>query len=207
MQLKKEEIASILSKAVSDSLGQAAPAAGTTPDTRIASVETAIQSLTKQIQTLADLAATGFQKPKTVEELTAEMQKSIETNLTAVINKALGKEDDKVAVPGTKAEFQKMIEDTIMGILEKTAKETGKPKGKGKDSAADLEKAISDDDVQEITDQLLDDAGVEKTDKAGNPLSKEARTKRFNLDKALGDMLSAKHPSNKDADNDEDDNE
>ena len=106
MQLKKEEIAAILSKAVSDSLGQAAPAAGTTPDVRIASIETSIQSLTKQIQTLADLASTGFQKPKTVEELTAEMQKSIETNLTAVINKALGKEDDKVAVPGTKAEFQ-----------------------------------------------------------------------------------------------------
>jgi hypothetical protein len=203
MKFTAQEINSILGKAIDSALsnGAAQPEAGADANNnRIVTIEKNLGVLSSQLSKLVELSATGFEKPKSVEDVVADMGKSLEAKFTALLTKAVKPEEAAASepIPQTKGEFQKMMTDTIMEILEKKVKKTEPPKGKGKDN---LEK----DNANGNEEEVIIDSQIEKTDKNGNALTKEQRLARQNLDTFLGKMISGnKNASDADTDDDAD---
>jgi hypothetical protein len=186
MKMKPEEITAMLNKAIESAVGHSQPETG---DTRVIALEKAVASMSAQFSKMVELASTGFEKPKSMEDIVADLGKTLDSKITTAIAKATGKDTDVEPIPQTKGDLRKMLEEVVVSVLEKSAKDKGKPKGQGKDA---LEKAIDnldDADVQTVTDEALAEIETETT--LGKQLTKEQRSARLHLDETIGNILDA----------------
>lgn len=187
MKFTKDEIGSILEKAVGTALQGSAPQSDA-GDVRITNLEKNVSGIANQISKIAELASTGFEKPKSMEDMFKEMSDNIDKKIEKAIKASKGEADENEPIPQTKGEMKKMLEDTIAGILDKKVQKKNDPKGKGKDSLEKTIDELGDEDVQKLVDDAVED--VEEEDSMGNPLSKKARANRAALDKHLGKIMS-----------------
>ena len=202
MKLKKDDIQSILEKAVGSALGNTEVTAGDNSDARIAGLEKSISGVAAQVAAIAEMAANGFEKPKTAEEAIEDFTKTIPEMIEKAVAKATGKEEADEKLPETKEDLNKMIADAVTATLEKSLGKKDDPKGEGKD---DLEKALDNADDDDEVDLGEDDGedSVEKTlsaeltDAAGNELSKTQREKRQGLDDYFGKLMTQNHKEEK----------
>ena len=183
MKMSADEIQALLSKAIESAIGSEEPAASAAAPATDTSKQ--ISALSAQVAALAKAAATGFEKPKTMEEMVAEAMAPITKQLEE-LKKDVKPEPEVVPLPKTAEELQKMIADSVAAAL-KPLKKSAAPKGEGKveltdDQATELVKSISEDEVE---------LSEETTDLAGNPLSKSARKGRKALDDFFGNMLKS----------------
>ena len=174
MSFTKEEISALLAKAVEQEFGTTPVAPATDANAELAKT---LAQLNAKIDKVADLAINGYQKPKTQEELFADLGKSLSASI-AELGKSLKpavepKEDDK-PIPATIGGLKEILK-SAMAEMGKPAVEKEAPKGQGKEGAAALEKeaddligAMSEEDVISMAKDLLSKdegtSGVEISD-------------------------------------------
>jgi len=163
MKLKKEDIDTILTKAVEAAVGAPEVGKDNKDDDRMAKIEKAVAAVTAQISSLSTLAANGFEKPKTLEEQVAEMGKSIEDKIL----KALGK-------PGKKV--KKLKKDTDEDADKDKDEDVDKDKDKDKDEDKDDEDADKDKDDTDKDKDEDDTEGLPETKEELGKMIKKAVT-------------------------------
>jgi hypothetical protein len=201
MKMNHEEIQNLLKDAVSSALGEEVPAA----TEKESDLTKQVKALSAQVSALTKAAATGFEKPKTTEDLVKEAVAPLMAQVEE-LKKSSG-EEAPAKLPETAEELNEIIAKSVKEALAKSTDEN-EPSGKGKDDLAKMIENMSDEEAGELIKSLSDDSeGVEGTpvtkknlsksvelseeleDANGNPLTKEQRASRAALDNFFGKTM------------------
>ena len=157
MALTKEDIDAILAKAI-DTEFPVAPTAN-------ADMAKSISLMNAKIDKIADLAINGYQKPKTQEELFADLGKQLTASigeLAKTLKPAVEPKPEDQPIPTTIGGLKEVLKAALAEMGKTTPVEKETPKGQGKEgegavgkSADALIEGMSEDDVITMAKDLL----------------------------------------------------
>lgn len=163
MAFTKEDIEAILAKAI-DSEFPSTPAAPVVN----ADLAKSIAQLNAKIDKVADLAINGYQKPKTQEELFADLGKQLTASigeLAKTLKPAVETKPEDQPIPTTIGGLKEVLKAALaeMGKATPVEKETPKGQGKelGKEADALIEGMTESDVITMAKDLLSKDEGSE----------------------------------------------